>query len=80
MRLRWTVAAALVGALALTSCGGDIPSTPQASQAPLTASMSARVMSLRFCISSHTARLVMMSGILWMLKLRLPSESTWLAM
>jgi len=34
MRLRWTVAAALVGALALTSCGGDIPSTPQASQAP----------------------------------------------
>ena len=34
LRQKWTIAVALVGALALTSCGGDIPSTPQASAAP----------------------------------------------
>jgi glycine betaine/proline transport system substrate-binding protein len=34
LRQKWTIAAALVGALALTSCGGDIPSTPPASTAP----------------------------------------------
>ncbi len=36
MRIRqsWTIAAALAGALALTSCGGDIPSTPPSTQAP----------------------------------------------
>ena len=62
--------------LALPEVATMPPTSMQASQALFTASTSWRSMSLRFCISSHWSRLVMMSGNFWTVKLLLPSSST----